>query len=152
MKLLLGLALLFPLSVKQTTDEFGQKYKPHESGGYIVRPGIVMKVEATASGNACEAIIKPLASTVSKEPYSPVMPPETAKEVLDEIIPEIKRGKFIMRGNANGGCAGWDIIGYEKATIGIVTRCKEQGGGVYSAWIQWIRDECPVNKPLKWND
>jgi hypothetical protein len=148
MEILLALALLFLPSVKQTVDEFKQKYKPHQSEGYIVRPGIVMKVKATASGDACEAEIKPLASTVSKDPYPAVMPSETAKEVVDEIIPETKRGKLTTHAHANGGCTGMDISGYEKVTIVLVTRCKEGGGGVYSARIQWIRDECPDNKPL----
>jgi hypothetical protein len=152
MKLLLALALLFLPFVKQTADEFGQKYKPHESGGYIVRPGIVMKVKATASGDVCGAEIKPLASTVSKDHYPSVMPSETAKEVVDEIIPETKRGKIIGRFNVNGGCTGMDVSGHEKVTIVIVTRCKEGGGGIYSARIQWIRDECPDNKPLKFNN
>jgi hypothetical protein len=148
MEILLALALLFLPSVKQTVDEFKQKYKPHQSGRYIVRPGIVMKVKATASGDACEAEIKPLASTVSKDPNPAVMPSETAKEVVDEIIPETKRGKLTTHAHANGGCTGMDISGYEKVTIVLVTRCKEGGGGVYSARIQWIRDECPDNKPL----
>jgi hypothetical protein len=152
MKLLLGLALLFLPLVTQTADEFRQKYMTHESGGYIVRPGIVMKVKATASGDACVAEIKPLASTVSKDPYPPVMPSETAKEVVDEIIPETKRGKITASFQANGGCTGWETSGYEKATIVFVTRCKEGGGGTYSARIQWIRDECPDNKPLKFNN
>ncbi|HEU0175522.1 MAG TPA: hypothetical protein VFV58_14775 [Blastocatellia bacterium] len=148
MNILLAIALLFLPSVKQTTDEFGQKYKRHESGGYIVRPGIVMKVKATRSGDACEAKIKPMSSTASKDHGSEVMPSETAKEVVDEIIPEAKRGKITGHANANDGCTGMDIIGYEKAMIVLVTRCKEGGGGVYSARIQWIRDECPDNKPL----
>ena len=149
MKILLAIALLFLPSVKQTTDEFGQKYKPYPSGGYIVRPGIVMDVKATASGDACEAEINPLASTASKDLLPAVMPSETAREVVDEIIPEIKRGKLTARFHVNGGCTGIDISGYERATIVLVTRCKEGGGGVYSARIQWIRDECPDNKPLK---
>src|SRR5262249_30581495 len=152
MKILLAIALLFLPSVKQTTDEFSQKYKPHESGGYIVRPGIVMNVKATASGDACEAEIKPLASTASKDLYPAVIPSETAKEVVDEIIPETTRGKIIARFQFNGGCSGMEINGYEKASIVLRTRCKEGGGGVYSARIQWIRDECPDNKPLKSSD
>jgi hypothetical protein len=151
-KILLALALLFLPSVKQTTDEFSQRYKSHQSGGYVVRPGIVMNVKATASGDACEAEIKPLASTASKGHESEVMPSETAKEVVDEIIPETKGGKIIAHLRVNGGCTGIDISGYEKATIVLVTRCREGGGGTYSARIQWIRDECPGNKPLKFNE
>jgi len=152
MKILLAIALLFLPSVKQTTDEFSQKYKPHESGGYIVRPGIVMNVKATASGGACEAEIKSLASTASKDHYPAVMPSETAKEVVDEIIPETKRGKLTGSVQTSGGCTRWELSGYEKATIDFVTRCKEGGGGTYSARIKWIRDECPDNKPLKFNN
>jgi hypothetical protein len=152
MNILLAIALLFLPSVKQTTDEFAQKYKRHESGGYIVRPGIIMNVKATASGGACEAEIKPLASTASKDPYSVIMPSETAREVVDEIIPETTRGKLTARFHVNGGCTGMDISGYERAMIVLVTRCKEGGGGVYFARIQWIRHECPDNKPLKSND
>src|SRR5215510_2125177 len=152
MKLLLAFALLFLPFVKQTANEFGQKYKTHESGGYIVRPGIVMNVKATASGDACVAEIKPLASTVSKDPYPPVMPSETVKEVVDEIIPETKRGNLTGSVQPSGGCTRWEMSGYEKATIDFVTRCKEGGGGTYSARIRWIRDECPDNKPLKFNN
>ena len=152
MKILLAVVLFFLPSVKQTTDEFSQKYKPHQSGGYIVRPGIVMKVKATASGDACVAEIKPLASTVSKDPNPPVMPSETVKEVVDEIIPETKRGNLTGSVQTSGGCTRWEMSGYEKATIDFVTRCKEGGGGTYSARIRWIRDECPDNKPLKFNN
>jgi len=152
MKILLAIALLFLPSVKQTTGESGQKYKHHPSGGYIVRPGIVMKVKSTRSGDVCEAEIKPMSSTASKDHGSEVMPSEIAKEVVDEIIPETKRGKSAIQAHTNGGCTGIDLNGYEKATIMLVTRCKEGGGGTYSARIQWIRDECPDNKPLKWND
>jgi hypothetical protein len=80
------------------------------------------------------------------------MPSETAKEVVDEIIPEPMRGKIIARFHVNGGCNGIDVSGYEKVTIILGTRCKEGGGGTYSARIQWIRDDCPDNKPLKFND
>src|SRR5215475_9909800 len=100
MKILLAIALLFLPSVKQTTDEFSQKYKHHPSGGYIVRPGIVMNVNATASGDACEAVIKPLATPASKDHGPEVMHSETAIEVVDEIIPEAKRGKITGHGNA----------------------------------------------------
>jgi len=111
-----------------------------------------MNVKATASGDACEAEIIPLASTVSKDAYSAVIPSETAKEAVDEIIPETKRGKIIARFHVNGGCTGMDVSSHEKVTIVFVTRCKEGGGGTYSARIQWIRDECPDNKPLKFNN
>ena len=144
MKILLALALLFLPSITQTTDDFRQKYKPHRSGGYIVRPGIVMRVKATAGGDVCGAEIKPMASTV--------MPTEITQEVVAEIIPETRRGKITISAHENGGCTGIDLSGYEKVTIVLVTRCKEGGGGIYSARIQWIRDECPDNKPLKWND
>ena|SRR5262245_34122224 len=152
MKLLLALALLFLPFAKQTTNEFSQKYRSHESGGYIVRPGIVMNVKSTANGDACEAGIKPLASTASKGYESDVMPSETAKEIVDEIIPEAKRGKLIGRIVTKNGCISLETSGYEKVTITLETRCKEGGGGTYSAGIRWIRDECPDNKPLKWND
>jgi len=152
MKILLAIALLFLPSAKQTADEFSQKYKPHPSGGYIVRPGIVMKVKATPSGATCEAEIKPMSSIASKAPGSEVVSSETAKEVIDEIIPETKRGKITASLHLGSSCAGVDTTGYEKATIVLVTRCKEGGGGIYSAKIRWIRDECPDNKPLKWND
>jgi hypothetical protein len=152
MKILFTVALLFLPSAKQTADEFGQKYKPHRSGAYIVRPGIVMNVKATARGDVCQAEIKPLASTGSKDPDSATLPSESAREVVDEIIPEPKRGKIVARFNVNGGCNGMEISGYEKATIVLVTRCKEGGGGAYSARIQWVKDECPDNKPLKYND
>jgi len=156
MKLLLALALLFLPFAKRTTNEFSQKYKSHESGGYIVRPGIVMNVKSTAIGDACEAGIKPLASTASKtfpKDYdSPVMPSETAKEIVGEIIPEAKRGILIGRIVTKNGRISLETSGYEKVTITLETRCKEGGGGTYSAGIRWIRDECPDNKPLKWND
>jgi hypothetical protein len=92
-----------------------------------------MNVKATVSGEACEADIKPLASTV--------MPSETAKEVMDEIVPEIKRGKINARFHVNGGCTGIDVSGYEKVTIILVTRCAEAGRGTYSARIQWLRGQ-----------
>ena len=111
-----------------------------------------MKVKATASGDACEAGIRPLASTAPKGYESEVMPSETAKEIVDEIIPEAKRGKYIAGIQTSGGCVRWETSSYEKVTITLETRCKEGGGGTYSAGIQWIRDECPDNKPLKFND
>jgi len=111
-----------------------------------------MKVKATAGGDVCDAEIKPLDLAVSKDHYPQVMPSETATEVVDEIIPEAKIGKIIARFHVNGGCTGMDVSGHEKVTIVLVTRCKEGGGGIYSARIQWIRDECPDNKPLKFNN
>ena len=111
-----------------------------------------MKVKVAPSGDACEAYIKPLASTAPKGYESEVMPSEAAKEIADEVIPEAKRGKFIGQMVTESSCLSLETRGYEKVMITLTTRCKEGGGGAYSAWIQWIRDECPDNKPLKWND
>ncbi len=116
----------------QTRDELKQKYgAPDAKGHYVVRPGIGLSVKYDRNQNLSHSqmIIEPLDSNTLK-----AMPSDMAREILDELIPVGKRIKkehgadfFLLL-----GCRTDEITEFEQFMIGILKRCKEQGGGIYS--------------------
>ncbi len=65
------------------------------------------------------------------------MKAELAKEILDEVVPVSRRGRYKGTGNAEFGCTSVVHMEYENAIISITNRCDEQGGGTYSLQVHW---------------
>ena len=150
MKITLTL-LLFALPVlAQTRVEFRRKYESPKPDTYLVRQGIIMSVKFAAAplwkDYACEAVIKPEKTTPSHAGKSEVMPSESVAQIIDEVIPVEQRGKLSNQLRVNGGCTGMELSIYENVLISRATRCKQQGGGTYQAWIKWKAIRCEDNK------
>jgi hypothetical protein len=159
MKIILFILLMMAPVAAQTRNEFHQKYDSTESSPYhqlaksniyVVRPSIIMSVDFSDQplwkDYACQAIIKPETTSDSSEHKVETISSKLALEIIDEIVPEVQRGKLIDQLRINGGCTGIRIDIYENMTIGRTTRCEVQGGGTYQASIQWNSSWCKDNK------
>ncbi len=115
----------------QTPDELKQKYgSPDVEGIYTVRPNIGLSVIYKDNRNISEMIIKSFGS-------AKLMDSDEAEKVLDEVFPDVKRGKKISVGIAEFGCTSVNFTEYESVIISIVKRCKAQGEGTYAISIRW---------------
>ncbi len=139
------LLLVFTLMVgivglSQTTSDLRQKYgPPDDSGRYLVRPGIGMTVRIDEAGVTRDITIRPIEPAASSPKFknASTMKAELAKEILDEVVPVSRRGRYKGTGNAEFGCTSVVHMEYENAIISITNRCDEQGGGTYSLQVHW---------------
>jgi len=150
MKAIIAIFLMVLPVVSQTNSDFRQRYQSPKVGSYVVRPNIIMSVrfadESLWKGYACEAVIKPEATTSSSEVSSETFASESALEIIDEVVPIAQRGKLINALSVNGGCTGMRISMYEQVVINRVTRCEAAGGGTYQASIKWKAVWCEDKK------
>jgi len=61
----------------------------------------------------------------------------TVKEILEEVVPEAKRGRLQQTGRFASSCIGLRIDDYEHVSINQSTRCANQGNGIYYAAVSF---------------
>lgn len=119
----------------QTSNTLKQQYGPPDSEGlYRVRPEIGLEAIFAEDGRPKAMTIKPIQP---KGTPPKVMPKNTAREILDEVVPVTGRGKKGPSFSAEYGCTSSDRVEYENVTVTILNRCERQGGGTYSVNIRW---------------
>lgn len=150
MKAVLAIFLIVLPIMAQRNSDFRQRYQSPKVGIYVARPNIIMSVrfadESLWKDYACEAVIKPEATTTSSEVSSKTFASELALEIINEVVPIAQRGKHINELSVNGGCTGMRISMYEQVIINRVTRCEAAGGGTYQASIKWKAAWCEGKK------
>ncbi len=136
--------IIVEVGMAQTRNEFEQKYgSPDAKGRYIIRPSIGLSIKYKQDQNPSEMVIEPLDSDTTdalnskKESLRKVMPSDEAEEVLDELVPVVKRGKKGFAANIANSCNFGSHTEYEQVTIDIAKRCERRGGGTYSINIRW---------------
>ena len=122
-------------AASQTSEEFRQKYGDPHSAVYIVRTGIEAHVTFNDKNQASEIDVAPLRSDA---PPSAMSAAEAA-EILDELMPLVRRGKLVSRGKFSASCAMGHFEDYENASISWSDRCESQGGGVFQINIRLIK-------------
>ena len=121
---------------------------------FLVRPAIQMTIRYTIDGEPCEAVLEPVPNSTPKAgraehaPEGDFMTAEVIK-IIDEVLPNEKRGKKLGEGSFNGGdpqmklhhlgCAGGYTAFFEHAIVAATTWC---WGGTFKATIHWGKTSC----------
>ena len=124
---------------------------------FLVRPDIQMTIRYTGSGEPCEALLEPVPNSTPKTgrpehaPDRDYMSTTEVVGLINEILPDAKRGKRLNSVQFNGGdpkmnlhhlgCTGLSFVNFENAHISAVSWC---WGGTFSATIQWGKKQCQV--------
>lgn len=120
-KILLVALLASTAIVARSLDQLRQKYGNPVSETFAVRDGIAVTVKRAPDGAITEMLIVPM-SMDSLVPWNMTLSYEAAKNVLDELLPSSKRGKFVIAGFVNviclpeNNCAG-STESYEKVSV-----------------------------------
>jgi hypothetical protein len=124
---------------------------------FLVRPDIQMTIRYTDSGEPCEALLEPVPKPKThRQEHTPdrdYMSTTAVIELINEVLPDAKRGKRLNSGQFNGGdpkmklhhlgCTGLYYVNFENARISAVSWCL---GGTSSATIQWSQKQCRVRQ------
>ena len=132
------LSALVLVTSAQKRDELRERYgAPDDHQRYTVRPDIGMTVELGEDGQAARMVIKPLNpdDPSNSHDHGSVMPSETANDIVKEVSPVATRGLRKHHAGFASGCTSGQIEEYEHIEINTVTRCEQQGGGVYSVTL-----------------
>jgi len=124
--------------IAQSRDDLKKKYGQPVAETYLIRPGIIVTASYDSTGQVTELLIAPQLTDLIKS-KSRGLSHETLKEVIDELIPTLERGRGLFGGFLNIGCMPQnDCYGsyndYEKA---IIYYNAGQHGDVNYAVIRW---------------
>src|SRR5258705_3677640 len=76
----------------QTPGELESKYGP-PTDAYVIRPGLLMTAKHAVSGQVCEASIIEARTPGSNINFRTPLTTQIVPELIDELIPEGRRGK-----------------------------------------------------------
>lgn len=133
--------LIFGLApaLAQTGGEMRQKYgNPDDKGRYMVRPGVMLSMQTSPSGEISDIRIEPQSVPQPNDPAEKGIPQKVLTGLIDEFAPPSRRGHYIRSITFNGGCTSIKGVEYAKVTIQQTSLCKASGGEVLSsAVIHW---------------
>ena len=66
---------------------------------------------------ACEMVIEPVRSIITRNEPDNYMRPEVMDQIFDEVLPEADRGKLLSRWVTKSGCNDLETMNYENVTI-----------------------------------
>jgi hypothetical protein len=104
MKAVLFLCLGSVAIFGQALDELKSKYGPAVSETFSVRPSIGVKVRTNSQGAVAEMLISPMSTDSLIESRSMTFSYETAKSLVDELLPHSSRGKFLIAAFVDAVC------------------------------------------------
>jgi hypothetical protein len=107
-----------------------------------VLTGVHMTVKFVEGERACELRLVPVQTGTSDAVHAKVIKAFDAAMLVDELVPDAKRGRLIKSSNAEFSCSSVVYNEYEHVMIAVVTICEAQGGGVQSIQIRWKERAC----------
>lgn len=142
-KLLGTAALIFAFQSSfpgDTAQSLRTMYGQPVSETYLVRSGIVASASYGASGHVCEIVVSP------QRLWNSTFTSKQLTEIVDEIVPEHERGKYLMGTFVNAICFPTQDCGGTAGTWENVVIFRNGGtDSEHYARIQWRRDECHPN-------
>ncbi len=103
-RILLFAFLASTLILGQSLDELKGKYGAAISETFIVRSGMGVRVRNGPNGRVAEMLIFPMRADSLIESRSMTFSYETAKNLLNELLPASRRGKFVIGGFVDAFC------------------------------------------------
>jgi hypothetical protein len=124
---------------------------------FLVRPDILMTIRYTDRGEPCEASFKPVPNSTQKTGLRMYEDDHMSTceviKLINEILPDEKRGKKTGQGQFNGGdpqmklhhpgCTGFYFVYFENAWVDTASSCL---GGTFSAVIHWGKPPRPEKR------
>lgn len=87
----------------QSREELRRKYGESIAETFIVRSGVSVTVTYAKDGHITEWLIAPLIREVIKS-RAATLTYESAKEIIDELVPSPSRGRYLNAGFVNARC------------------------------------------------
>ena len=115
--LLLFLALSAVGASAQNANELKARYGDPDVERFLVRPGITLMAKYAEDRTACEMLIGPMRSIIPLNEAAIYMRPEVMTEIIDEVLPEAKRGKLLRSFVTKSGCNEIETKEHENVTI-----------------------------------
>jgi hypothetical protein len=138
---ILMLATIAP-SFRQNAADFDAKY--HRVTSYEVRPGIVMTPKYDADGQVCEMVLEKRQKTDTGIVFGYSFSEKEVKGLVDELVPEVQRGKNLME-PLNETVAGGFIVTdytYENILIRVYGITRPEPAGNMVVVIAWRKRGC----------
>jgi hypothetical protein len=89
----------------QTSPEFHARYGQPDAERFAVRPHLMLAVEYGADGSACKMRIEPRHGLIHPSWSNPPASTEEVMDVLNEVVPQVSRGKELGPGRLFGAWA-----------------------------------------------
>ena len=143
MKKLFGIACLVAsigAIFGQSRDELRRKYGEPMSETFTVRPGVSATATYAANGAITELFIAPRTTDLIKS-RGTTLSNESMRALIDELVPESIRGKFLMGGFVNAICLPEnDCAGNSQdyQNVSIYFNAGREGGITYAV-VRWKR-------------
>ena len=124
----------------QSREELRRKYSVPLSETFAVRPGMSATATYAANGTITELFISPRTTGLIKLRET-TLSNESIRAVVDELVPESTRGKFLIGGFINATCLPENNCAGTSEDYQNVTIYYNAGreGGVTYAVVQWKR-------------
>jgi hypothetical protein len=122
----------------QSREELKRKYGEPLSEVFVVRPGVNAMATFAADGRIVELLISPRIAGATKS-RGTTLSRDTVNAILDELVPNSVRGKYIIAGFANGACLPEDDCAgsYQQfENLSIYYNAGRDGGLCYAV-VQW---------------
>jgi hypothetical protein len=145
----LGLCLVVVFAASawgQTAADISAKYPVVNA--YEVRPGILMTTKYAGNGQVCEMVLEKRHKTVEKTDFGSTIPHELVRQLLDELVPTVDRGKTTkryLRGDSESTISGNVEITeseYENVSIEILGSLSPGASGDMVVTIHWKKRTC----------
>ena len=106
----------------QSRHSLEEKYGKPASETFEVRSGVGVTVRYNQNGTVAEMLIAPLQREYLAAAWQLTLSEKMVKEVIDQLVPPLRRGKLVMAGFLNITCMPEDNCGgseetYEHATV-----------------------------------
>ena len=122
----------------QSRDELKRKYGEPSSEVFLVRPDISATPTYSAIGRIIELLISPRIAGITKS-RGATLSRDVVTAILDELVPNSARGKYIIAGFANAACLPEnDCAGsYQQFENLTIYYNAGRDGGLCYAVVQW---------------
>ncbi len=119
MRTLIGLFALAAtgLALVPSSQELHNLYGEPRVESFSAKPGIDLIAEYGGDRLVCQILIEPTKSLFRDKENGSLMSSESVSEVLEEVVPDAKRGKQTSRALSVSGCNEIYILDYENVSI-----------------------------------
>lgn len=140
MRIAIVFLLACAAATAQSSSTLRQRYGQPVSETYDVRPDVIVTVTYAKTGEMCEMLIQPIKETNSGKPS--LLKSQTLNEVIDELVPKVQRGKYVIGSFLNITCPNDDCSGTEEDYEKVLIHKHGRIDAHRYASISWKSDAC----------
>lgn len=132
---LILISLVFVMA--QSRDDFRAKY--HEQA-YEIRHGVWMTANFAMDGEVCELVVKEQNNCRAGAVF--LGRDAGISEILDELVPKVKRGKFLSHSDFATGCCDGYTDEYENISAIFAKEAQSLSKSYSTLTIRWKQRKC----------